>query len=147
MIGFAVDLIVDNVIAPQELEERGELRVYRDPEARPIDAHPQEIDLLGVTTRPLEWEIGGGVSLRHEVSVAVVVAHGDPAEGRRLLNGIVTDLVLRTLDAWTTIAQEVGPAGEYPTRLDFAIDWRGLPLDTPNDSATITFVVDVQLDR
>lgn len=147
MIGFARSLVVDHVLEPQTLEERGETRAYLDPDSRPLDTHPQEIDLLAVSTRPLSFEIGDGMSLRHEVSVAVVVQHGDPPEAIRLRDLIVLELCLRARDAWPAIAQLVDPAtGQYAERFEWAVDWRPLVVDTPNESATITFTIDTQLD-
>jgi hypothetical protein len=148
VIAFARSVILEHVLEPQQLEERGELRAFLDPEAMPLDTRPQEIDLLNVTTRPGSFEIGNGLTLRHEISVGIAVAHGDRVEGRRLLDGIVLELCLRALDSWDEIGQEVDPAsGQYVTALTWAIDWRPLPLDTPNESATITFSIDTQLDR
>lgn len=151
MIAFPRRLIVDHVLTPQGLEERGETRAILSGAEAELGVVAQEIDLLATTTRPLGYEIGGGVELRHEISVAVVVQHGDPAEAVRLRDAIVLELCLRALDVWSTIAQETDPGvpagAHYPTRLAWSIDWRPLAISDTNETATITFTLDTQLDR
>lgn len=153
VIGFPRRLIEEFVLEsqadPAVPEER---RTYLDPEARPIDVSPQEADVLGLTTRPTSYEIGGGLELRHVVSVAVDVQHGDGAEAVRRRDLIVTDLVLRALDNRDEILAATDElSGQYVTRLDFEIDYRPLgsrtTADTPNESAVIAFTLDCTLDR
>ena len=147
MIGFARRLIVDHVLTPQTLEVRGETRAFLDPESRPLDSNAQELDLLATTTRPIGGEIGGGLELRHEVSVAVAVQHGDPVEAIRLRDAIVLELCLRARDSWDAIAQEVDAgSGQYAVAFAWSVDWRPLGIDDTNETATITFTVDTQLD-
>lgn len=148
MIGFARSVIVDEILVPQGDEVRGETRAFLDPEAAPLDVEAQELDLLAVTTRPIGFEIGGGVELRHEVSVAVDVQHADRAEAIRLRDLIVLELCLRARDREDAIRQLVDPTtDQYVTAIGWSIDWRPFSIDTPNESATITFTIDTQLDR
>lgn len=149
MIGFARRLLVEHVLAPQSDEARGERRAFLSDSEPELGVSAQEIDLLATTTRPLTYEIGGGMELRHEVSVAVVVQHGDPREAVRLRDLIVLDLCVRAVDAWPAIAQEedVDVPGHYPTRLGWSVDWRPLTVADTNESATITYTLDTQLDR
>lgn len=149
MIGFPRRLLVDHVLAPQGDEALGERRAFLADVEPEIGVEAQELDLLGLTTRPLAYEIGGGVELRHEISVAVAVQHGDRAEARRLRDRIVLDLCLRAIDASSELANEVDPdvAGHYLTAIRWAVDWRPLTLDDTNETATVTFTIDTQLDR
>lgn len=148
MIGFVRNFLIDLVLEPQSDEAMGERRAFLDPESRPLDVEAQEIDLLGLSTAPVSYEIGGGMELRHTISAAVEVAHGDPAEAIRLRDAIVLDLVLRCLDNLDAIYALRDPAtGQYATRVEWTVDYRPFTIDTPNENATITFTVDTTLDR
>lgn len=149
MIGFPRRLLVDHVLTPQGDEALGERRAFLAEVEQEIGIQAQELDLLGLTTRPLAYEIGGGVELRHEISVAVVVQHGDPVEARRIRDLIVLDLCLRAIDASSVLANDEDPdvAGHYLTAIRWAVDWRPLTIDDTNETATLTFTIDTQLDR
>ena len=150
MIGFVTDLLVVNVLDPQALEERGETRAYVDVEGLPVDADPQELDLLPLSTTIRSREIGGSIELRHTIDVGLDVQHGDAGEARRLRDAIVLELVLRHLDARDAYAQAVDPvSAAYVIESGFTIDYRPLAVgDTDtNASATISFVFDTALDR
>lgn len=151
MIGFAYDLLVDHVLAPQAAEPvPAERRAYLDPEATPIDVEAQEIDVLATSSAPIAGteEIGGGVEVRHTISVGLDVQHGDRAEARRLRDLIALDLVLRALDSRGVIESAVdATTGQYVTRLGWAIDYTPLGTGDTNESATLTFTIDTQLDR
>lgn len=151
MIGWAVDLIVEHVVTPQTYGTvPDDRRVYLDPASTPLDADPQEVDVAPVTTRPVSYEIGGGVEVEHVVSVAVDVQHGDPVESRRRRDLIVLDLALRAVDQLPTLLAAVDPAtGQAATRVEWAVDYA--PLTTgesdTNESAVVTFTITAQLDR
>lgn len=147
MIGFVTGLLVEHVLDPQADPARGELRAFRDPTSTPLDVDAQEIDLLPLSTSVVGWEIGGTVLLRHRVDAAVDVQHGDPAEARRLRDGIVLDLVRRLLAARGEIVSAVDVAsGEAVTTVEVEVDYRPLGVDTANESATLTFTLDTTLD-
>lgn len=148
MIGFAFDLVVEHVVKPQQDEARGELRAYYDPDAQPLDVHAQEIDARATTSRIVGYEIGGGLTVRHEIVVGINVGHGDPVEARRLRDLIVLDVV-RRLFAAEAIAQAVdGETGQYVAAVDLGpVDYSplGTASDT-NESALLTVLIDVQID-
>lgn len=98
MIGPVVAAVRDHVVTPQTLDTvPAERRLVLDPAAAPIDAAPQTVEVVAVSSTPMEAEIGGGVSVRHDVDVVVTVEHGDMAEAFRLRDLITTDLVLRAV--------------------------------------------------
>jgi hypothetical protein len=147
VIGYARGIVVDRVLVPQSDKARGETRAFLDPDSRPLDVEPQELDLLAVTTRPLEEEIGGGMTLRHEIGVALVVQHGRQSEAVRLRDAIALELVLRFVDVLDGEIPSDPATGQYVTGRSWSIDYRPLIPDTPNEAATISFVIDTQLDR
>lgn len=149
MIGFVQGLIETLIVAPQSSSDLDDdRRVYLDPEAAPIDAAPQEVDVRPVRTVPLTYEIGGGMQVRHTVSVAVDVQHGDPLESRRRRDLIILDLCLRTLDVRSAIYSAVDPeSGQYPTGIEWTVDYRPLGTSDTNESAVVTFDVTVEIDR
>lgn len=149
MIGFARNLVETLVVEPQTLDTVDEeRRIYLDPESRPIGSDPQEADVRALTSRPLSYEIGGGVEIRHTISVAVDVAHGDPVEALRRRDLIVLDLILRTVDQLEAIAAASDEeTGQYVTRLTWEVDYRPLGSSDTNESAVITFDLDVELSR
>lgn len=149
MIGFAQALIESLVVAPQDTADTpDDRRVYLDPESAPIDATPQEVDVRAVTTVPLRYEIGGGLEVRHTIAVAVDVQHGDPVEARRRRDLITLDLCLRALDRRHEILSAVDPeTGQYPTQVEWSVDWTPLGTGTTNESAVVTFTLDAEIDR
>lgn len=151
MIGFAYDLLVDHVLAPQAAAPTpAERRAYLDPDAVALDVEAQEIDVLSTSSAPVAGtqEIGGGVEVRHTISVAVDVQHGDRVEARRLRDLIALDLVLRLLDARGVIEDAVdATTGQYVTRVGWSVDYTPLGTSDTNESATLTFTIDTQLDR
>lgn len=150
MIGFAQGLIEDLIVRPQDTPDTDDdRRIYLDPDSAPIDSTPQEVDVIPMTTTPLRYEIGGSLEVRHRIDVAVDVQHGSFAEARRRRDLIVLDLCLRALWNVEAIMSAVDPeTGQYPTGLEWSVNY--LPLGTTatgsNESATITFTVDVQID-
>lgn len=148
MIGFVRDLLIEHVIAPQAAAERGERRAHHDPDSTPLGVEAQEIDLLALTTVPTGFEIGGTIELRHTISAALDVQHGDRAEAGRLRDAIVLDLCLRALDARSLIEGEYDPAsGQTIEALSFTIDYRPLGTSDTNESAVIVFTADTRLER
>lgn len=148
MIGFVRDLLDEIVLEPQATVDETERRATLHPDAGELDVVAQQLDVLALTTEPVSFEIGGGMTLRHRLDVAVVVQHGDPAEAVRIRDLIVLDLCLRAYDEVAAFEDARDTAtGQYVTDLRWSVDYRPLSIDTPNESATIMFVVDTQLDR
>lgn len=152
MIAHVTALLTDLVLLPQSTEEiPADRRAYVDTSALPIDVAAQEIELIASTTRPLRWEIGGGLEVQHRIAVAVDVQHTELAESTRRRDLIAFDLVARYLDAFQSgeLAASDPDTGQYVTRASFEIDYRPLPtsIEDTNASATIMFVIDAQLDR
>lgn len=148
MIGWLLDQVVALVVTPQATVTDPDRRAALDPDAAPIDATPQTLEVLALTTRPIAYEIGNGLELRHEIAVALVVEHGDPAVARALRDAILTDLVLRLLDARDALMAAVDPtSGQYLSRLDFSISYIPLEPDTPNEYGVLTITADATLDR
>lgn len=150
MIGFPRALLVDNVLTPQGDAARGETRAILSGSEAEIDLQSQELDVLATGSVPTAWEIGGSLEIRHTISVAVVVQHGDLLEASRLRDAIVLELILRATSRATrnALANAVDPAGVQEfADLGWSIDYRPLRLDTPNENATITFAIDTRLDR
>jgi hypothetical protein len=151
VIGYAFGLLVEHVVAPQDDEALGERRTYNDPDARPLDVSPQELDVRAVSSRIVSYEIGGGFTVRHTISVALDVQHGDPAEARRLRDLIVLDLVKRALvgtgrDGFANAAPEAG-TGQYVAAVAIGdIDYTPLGESTTNESAVVPFLIDTQID-
>jgi hypothetical protein len=151
VIDYPSALIVDHVLTPQGAEARGATRaILIDRLAvEPLGTEAQQLDLLSVTSQPIEWEIGGGMTIRHTVSVMVQTQHGDLVVARQLRDLIVTELIMRARTADRgPMRQTADPVtGQYLTRLTWSIDWRPLRgLDTPNAHAAVSFVLDCQLD-
>jgi len=150
VIGFPRSLLVDNVLTPQGDAARGETRAILSGSEAEIDLQSQELDVLATSSVPIRWEIGGSLEVRHTISVAVVVQHGDPAEASRLRDAIVLELILRATSQATrnALANAADPAGVQEfADLGWSIDYRPLRIDTPNENATITFSIDTRLDR
>ena len=153
MIGYARGLLVDLVLTPQA--DLGvvdaERLAYVDPDSRPLDVEAQELDVRAASTAVVGWQIGGSVTVRHTISVALDVAHGDPAQALRLRDAIVLDLVLRYLDPDVREAfySTPDPAGAQEiTRLDLApVDYAPLGVSDTNESAVLTFVLDAEITR
>lgn len=149
MIGFAQELIETVVLAPQDGPDVDpDRRLYLDPESAPVDASPQEADVFAISTVPVRYEIGGGLEVRHTVDVAVDVQHGVPEESRRRRDLITLDLCLRALDNLDALGSAVDPeTGQYVTRVEWSVDYRPLSTTGTNESATIRFTLDAQVDR
>lgn len=147
MIEFAETLLIEHVLTPQGEPELGEFRAILAGVELAIDVEAQQLDRLGVRTIPLSFEIGSGFALRHEILIGVVVQHGDRAEAERIRNRIVRDVCLRAFTARSSMAQERDlETGEELSSITWSIDWRPLRIDTPNASASVTFVLETQLD-
>lgn len=147
MIGYVRRLVETLVLDPQGDEARGELRAYRDPTETPIDVDAQELDTLALRSAPVRGDLTGGVEVRHELDVAIAVAHGDPVEAIRIRDAIALDLVLRYVDADLTAADPDPASGQYVTAATWSIDYRPLAFDDTRETATLTFTIDTQLDR
>lgn len=149
MIGFVRALIEELILLPQGDETvPEERRVYLDPESRPLDVMAQEADVRAVTSVPVAWEIGGGLEVRHRISVAVDVQHGDPAEAVRRRDAIALDLCLRIVDETPAILAATDEVtGQYPTRVEWSVDYTPLATSDTNESATIAVDVTTQIDR
>lgn len=157
MIGWVYDRIVGLVVEPQASSagsvtvagREWSLATVRDPDSAPLNANAQELDLIGLGTAPISGteEIGGGVELRHTITVGLSVEHGDPVAARMIRDAIVTELVLRYRASESAIRQTRDPAtGQYVSRLGWSVDYRPLAVDTPNEYASVTFTVDATLD-
>lgn len=152
MIGFVRGLLEDHVLSPQGTDVvPAERRATLHPEREELGVVAQQIDVLALTTEPVSFEIGGGMTLRHRLDVAVVVQHGDSGEATRIRDLLVLDLALRALDATPAIMAALDEGtGQYVTDLRWTVDYRPLPglaIDTPNETATIVFTIETQLDR
>jgi hypothetical protein len=155
VIGWVLDLLEEHVLTPITVEAADpgvpeEFRVVLDPESTPIDVEPQEVDVTPITTVPVESDLTGSLVLRHTIIVAVDVQHGDPAEARRLRDGIVLHLILSAQahapDMFAAAADAA--SGQYVVAANWGIDWRPVVvIDTPIESAVVTFTVDTVLDR
>ena len=144
MIGFAVDLLVEHVLAGQLDPAAGEGRVYRGGDDRPVDVNAQEVDVRPLTSRVVRYEIGGSVTFRHVVSLAVNVQHGDADEAVRLRDLIVLDLVLRSLAARPEILGATDPAtGQEVEAIEVEVDYRPLGISDTSESAVLVFSLDV----
>lgn len=148
MIGFLYDLVVENIVAPQDDEALGEKRVHLDPDAMPLDVEAQEIDVRALTTVPTgRFEIGGTTEFRHTILIGLDVKHTVGAESRRLRDLILTDLVLRIRDVgFDLIGQRDEDTGQEITGLSFSIDYRPAGLGDTNESATLTVTIETFLD-
>lgn len=120
-----------------------------DPEARPIPTYGGELDLLPVTSRPVDgsYEIGGGVALQHEFDVMLLVQHGDVLEGRNRRNAIATQIALRLHENRAALDAIVDPlTGQYVTKVTWLIDWTPLTVGDTNQVARFIITVETQLD-
>lgn len=149
MIAFAHDLLVEHLLQPQTLEGRGETRVTLDLASMPIGTDVQEIDVRDMRTRPVAYEIGGSVQLRHTVDVALEVRHGDALEARRLRDLILTEIMVRLVRGGSAAMRsaEDTETGQQVESVAVSIDYtRPLPATDTNETATLVFDVDVTLD-
>lgn len=147
MIGWIVTGIVDQVLTPQAAVVDVTRRAFLDPDARPLNAEAQELEIRAASTRPVSYEIGDGLEVDHVVVVGLVVEHGGQAEAKATRDAITLDLVLRLIDVEPTLRQLVGPGPQYVTRIVWALDYAPLIADTPNEWATLTITVTAQVDR
>lgn len=148
MIGYVRALLDEFVFAPQGDEARGDRRALLDLSESPLGTEAQELDTLALRSYPTGSDLSGGVTVRHELTLAVAVTHGDREQAIALRDGIVTDLVLR--------CRAVGPAlmgmapdsttGQYVTAITWAVDYRDLGLTDAQETAVLTFTVDTELD-
>lgn len=147
MIEYPTRLLVEHVLNPQNTPERGDNRAALSLDEVALDVTAQQLDLLGVTTVPLAEEIGGGLMLRHSLSVLVKVQHGDRDRGRVIRNGIVTDLVLRFRAKYPTMVNDVDTiTGQSLAGRSWSIDWR--PRGSASyENALIAFTLDADLPR
>lgn len=155
MIGFVRDAIVEIILAPQALTDdvfvapddtEISLRAYVDPESAPVDAEPQELDVVDGQTRPVGYEIGGGIEFQHTLAVGLDVQHGDRAVARALRDRILTDLVLRWRETRGEIESLVDAVtGQAIESITPSIDYRPFGMSDTNESATLTFTVTTRL--
>lgn len=146
MIGYPKRLLIDHVLAPQGDEARGELRAVLNPNEVELGVEVQNLDLMPVSTRPLQAEIGGGMSVRHELSVRVEVQHGDLTECERLRDGIVLELVTRFMGAWSAMVNDdEDSGGQSLSGSTWRVDYRALRVATPAENATVVFTLDADV--
>lgn len=155
MIGYVLDLLEEHVLTPITVEAEdpsvpAEFRVVLDATATPIDVEPQEVDVTPITTVPVESDLTGGLVLRHTIIVAVDVQHGDSGEARRLRDGVILHLILsaQAHAADMFAAAPDAASGQYVVASNWGVDWRPVVvIDTPIESAVVTFTIDTVLDR
>lgn len=148
MIGWIQAAIEEHVLTPQATVVVPEYRAAIDPDGSGLTVSAAELDVLPLTTRPLSFEIGGGMALEHRLDVALEVTHGDTVQARRIRDRIVLDLFLRLLDATPTLSALVDPdSGQYLTKLTCDVSYVPLTLATTSEHARLSIVVETQLDR
>lgn len=147
MIGYPRRLIVDHVLTPQGDPDRGELRALLDVSSVELDVVAQSLDLMAVTSRPVSEEIGGGMIVRHAISCAVVVQHGDLAEAERIRDAITLDVVMRFRAAWADMVNDTaGADGQTLAGHGWEVDYRPLRrFAGTTETATVVFTLDTDV--
>lgn len=150
MIGGLVEAIRANVTTPQGAVADLDHRAWNDRDNSPIDVQLAELDVIGLTSTPINPEIGAGfggmsagvMTLRHIATIVLTV--DDAAKGDAIVrrDAIVTDLVRRAYHVdWvnTPIAddQSIGA-------VSLGIEYPELESDTNSAWAVVTFTVDVE---
>lgn len=149
MTGYLIAALRELVLDPQATVDVEERRAFVDPDAIPLNVNAQELDVAPVSTIVLAESTGGSIELRHTISAALSVEHGDPVEARRLRDAIVVDLVRRFYATRGDLLAVVdAPSGQYGT--DATLEVSYAPLDVADDIlaeyATLTITVDTTLD-
>jgi len=149
VIGYVRQLLDELVLAPQNdpaaVPDRTR-RAVLDATESPIDVEASELDTLALRSTPVAADLAGGITVRHELDVAVAVRHGDPLEAIRLRDLIVLDLVMRFRAAdFVNVAPDL-ETGQQVTRGTWAVDYRPLGLEDTRETATLTFTFDVEID-
>lgn len=146
MIGPVAAAILDHVVTPQTLDDvPADRRVYRD-EVRPINAAPQTVEVVPVSSVFVRADIGPvpHATYRHEVDVTVTVEHADQLTAGRLRDDVVADLILRSLVVdWPSVGY--GPRQEFEQLLPPTVRYAEGTLEDPQTLAAyavLTFTVD-----
>lgn len=149
MTGYLLAALRDLVLTPQATVVDVERRAFLDPDAIPLNVNAQELDLAPVGTTILAESTGDSLELRHTITAALSVEHGDPAEAMRLRDLVTVDLVLRFLGARSALLALVDPdSGQYGTRANVEVSYAPLAVaeETLVEYATLVFTFDTTLD-
>lgn len=153
MNGYLYEALKMLVCIPQEtvddLDDSATHRAMFDPESRPIGSYASEMDLVAVTTRPVEgsYEIGGGVALQHEFDLLLAVQHGDAKKCIELRDAIATELALRLVAVSPSIDALVDPVtGQYGTKVTWLLDYTNPIVNDTSEIARFIITIETQLD-
>lgn len=155
MIGGLLEALRAQVAAPQAdvgAPAPGEVdrRAWLDLDASPIGAQLTELDVVGLTTTPVNFEIGSGfggapggiATLRHLAAVVLTVEDASVADAVARRDAITTDLLRRAAHVdWTNVYLA---ADQTVQDVNVTVEYASLESDTNNAYATVTFTVDVE---
>jgi hypothetical protein len=150
VIGGVLAAIRDQVAVPQETVPTLEARAWFDPDGAPLGAQLTRLEVVGLTTTPMNPQIGAGfggtgggvMQLRHLAALVLTVEDASVGEAVARRDLIVTDLVRRAVGVdWinTTIAPD-----QDVQDVTVGIEYADLESDTNNAYATVTFTVDTE---
>jgi hypothetical protein len=151
MIGNVLGLVRDLVVVPQAVVPDVEARAWFDPDNTPLDAYPANLEVVALSSDPINPQIGAGfggvaggtVSFRHTVAVVLTVEDADRETALARRDPIVRDLVRR---AWAVDWTNALPAeaDETVDKVSLAIDYAELETEQLAAYATVTFTIDTE---
>jgi hypothetical protein len=150
MIGTVHERVVEVVCTPQATVPDEDLRAHVDPDDAPIGEYTATLQVLDLTTAPVNAELRAGlggdgtVVLRHVLSVVLRVEDATVEDARARRDGIVKGLVRRAYGVdWSEL--DVGD-DERVSTASLTIEYPELESDQVQVFAVVTFTVDVEWD-
>lgn len=150
MIGGVLEVIRTRVLAPQATVPNVSERVWLDPDNVPLSVQPATAEVVGLTTTPINPEIGrgfGGVAggtmtLRHIAALVLTVEGADREHPLALRDTITTALLTRALQVdWVNAT--IG-GGQQVDKVSVTVEYADVTSGTLAAYATLVFTVDTE---
>lgn len=151
MIEPIVDLIRTAIVAPQGAAPIPlERRAYVDLDAAPLDADLCTVEVVPLTSTPINAQIGrgfggvagGAITMRHIIAVVLKVEDSERGKAATIRSNITTDLMRRSL-AFDWVNANIG-ADQQIEKLGVTVEYADLESGDIAAWTTLAYTIDAE---